>query len=415
MLSDNFRTVFFDFIRDVQNQIRVLQVPNFEFKGCRKSNKLLRQLFLCGVAEYIMEKESFQAEIFANRIRKKYKFLRKRARKNFISCFRIYDRDIPEIPLSLDIYEFLPNNIHSTDQCALFLAEQNRRFSANDLQAEKEAALRRYFVLYLYERPYEKSEESENAWLELMAQSICSVLDAERRRIIIKTRKKQRGENQYDRINSANIVSGIVQECGSLFKVDLLSYIDTGLFFDHRPLRSVVRESSKGKRVLNLFCYTGSFSVYAASGGASYVESVDLSNTYLSWARFNMELNGFVGEKYNYVRTDVTEFLCCRVKDLLCGKTVPFDIIILDPPTFSNSKNTENLLDINKDWAALVNDCLKLLVKGGILYFSTNSRRIQFDETKINSSCTINDITESTIPFDFEGTKPHRCWRIKKQ
>ena len=128
-----------------------------------------------------------------------------------------------------------------------------------------------------------------------------------------------------------------------------------------------------------------------------------------------MELNGFVGEKYNYVRTDVTEFLCCRVKDLLCGKTVPFDIIILDPPTFSNSKNTENLLDINKDWAALVNDCLKLLVKGGILYFSTNSRRIQFDETKINSSCTINDITESTIPFDFEGTKPHRCWRIKKQ
>ena len=362
----------------------------------------------------IMEKDIFQAEIFANRIRKKYKLFRKRARKNLVSCFRIYDRDIPEIPLSLDLYEFLPDNVCSAEQCEAFLTEQNGRFAANDLQAEKEAALRRYFVLYLYERPYEKSEESENKWLELMAQSVCAVFGTERRRIIVKTRKKQRGENQYCRFNSVDKVSGTVQESGRLFKVDLLSYIDTGLFFDHRPLRSIIRGCSNGKRVLNLFCYTGSFSVYAASGGASYVESADLSNTYLSWARSNMELNGFSGEKYNYVRADVTELLSRRANEVLCGKIIPFDVIIFDPPTFSNSKRTENLLDINRDWAALVNNCLKLLAKSGVLYFSTNSRRLQFDETKIDSSCTINDITETTIPFDFEGAKPHRCWRIEK-
>ncbi|MGP1457699.1 MAG: class I SAM-dependent methyltransferase [Treponema sp.] len=341
--------------------------------------------------------------------------MKKRARKSGVSCFRIYDRDIPEVPVSLDLYEFLPENVRTAAQCAAFIAEQNAKIAANDAETERDAALRRYFVLYLYERPYEKPADEERDWLNLIAGAVSDVFGAERERVIVKTRQRQRGENQYARADAARTVEGLVQECGLLFAVNLSSYIDTGLFFDHRELRSVIRAESAGKRVLNLFCYTGSFSAYAAAGGAAFVESVDLSNTYLSRAQANMAANGFSGGNYVFTRADVTEFLSARATDVQGGRAAPFDIIILDPPTFSNSKMTENVLDINKSWSALVNGCIKLLGSGGILYFSTNSRRLQFDGTKIDSSCTAEDITERTIPFDYAGMKPHRCWRIEKR
>lgn len=360
-------------------------------------------------------KNLYQAQIFCNRIQKKYKELRKWARKNRITCYRLYDRDIPEIPLSLDMYEFLPDDIDSKISAARFLAEQNARYSANDPLVEKENSLRRFFILYLYERPYEKDENDEEQWLDLMSKTVSEVFNVPVSHILRKERRKQKGESQYEKSTETSIVKGCVQEQGQLFNVDLSSYIDTGLFFDHRPLRAVVRNSSSGKAVLNLFCYTGSFSVYAAEGNAKSVESVDLSNTYLNWAKENMTLNGFSdSKKYIFTKGDVIKFL----QEKKQANDTKYDLIILDPPTFSNSKMSLNMLDINKQWSELVNDCLNLLNPKGVLYFSTNSRRLIFDSTLVlkqvgNSNVNISDITEETIPQDFKGTKIHRCWKIQ--
>lgn len=360
-------------------------------------------------------KDLYQAKIFYNRLQKKYKELRKWARKNRITCYRLYDRDIPEVPLSLDMYEFLPEEIDSKIECARFLSEQNARYSSNDPSVEKENAIRRYFVLYLYERPYEKAEEDEQQWLDLMAETVAQFFNVPITHILRKERRKQKGESQYEKAEDNFVIKGFVQEQGQLFKVDLTSYIDTGLFFDHRPLRYLVRESSSGKSVLNLFCYTGSFSVYAAEGNAKSVESVDLSNTYLNWAKDNLALNGFTdSKKYIFTKGDVIKFLQEKVQ----SNDTKYDLIILDPPTFSNSKMSLNMLDINKQWHELVNNCLKLLNPKGVLYFSTNSRRLVFDSSLVLSeicenSVKISDVSEESIPLDFKGTKIHRCWKLQ--
>ena len=360
-------------------------------------------------------KNTYQAQLFKNRITKRYKELRKWARKNRISCYRLYDRDIPEVPLSLDVYEFLPSDVTTPLECAKFLSEQNRRISENDPAIEKEIEERRFAVLYLYERPYEKPAEEEEIWFSLMAEEAAKVLNIPLSHIVKKERKQQKGTNQYEKSeNDQNYLTGLVQEQGQLFKLDLQSYLDTGLFFDHRPLRAKVREISGGKKVLNLFCYTGSFSVYAASGGAKYIESLDLSNTYLTWAKENLELNGFKGKNYVFTKTDVISWLYEKVKTSSDDEKQKFDLIILDPPTFSNSKSTANVLDINRDWPELIEQCIKLLSPKGILYFSTNSTKLIFDAEKIpqKDKVTVTDITEQSIPQDFAGKKPHRCWQI---
>ena len=177
-------------------------------------------------------------------------------------------------------------------------------------------------------------------------------------------------------------------------------------------MRKIVRETADQKRVLNLFCYTGSFSVYAAAGNAEYVESVDLSNTYLTWAEENLKKNGFrTKEKYRFTKADVIEWL--ENKALHIQEKDKFDIIILDPPTFSNSKSTQNVLDINRDWPDLVKNAVSLLNSNGILYFSTNSTRLSFDEKKLPKNTDYKDISIESIPKDFEGTKCHRCWKIQ--
>lgn len=360
-------------------------------------------------------KNEYQAELFTNRLKKKYKELRKWARKNRISCYRLYDRDIPEIPLSLDVYEFLPSDVSSTLECAKFLGEQNRRISENDPSVEKEIEERRYAVLYLYERPYEKAAAEEEIWFNLMAEKAAQVLNIPVNHIIKKERRQQKGTSQYEKSNdNSDAFTGLIQEQGQLFKINLGSYLDTGLFFDHRPLRAKVREIAGGKRVLNLFCYTGSFSVYAASGGAKYVESLDLSNTYLAWAKENLELNGFKGKNYIFTKTDVIAWLYEKVKTISDDENQKFDLIILDPPTFSNSKSTANVLDINRGWPKLIEQCIKLLRPQGILYFSTNSTKLIFDAEKIpqKDNVTVTDITTASIPKDFEGTKCHKAWQI---
>ena len=378
------------------------------------------------------DKTSYQAELFANRLRRKYKELRKQMRKNRVSCYRLYDRDIPEVPVSLDLYEFLPDGVDSLLEAARFMAAQNERLSANDPAVEKEIKERTYAVLYLYERPYEKSDEDEADWLEAMAKSAADVIGIDASHIIKKSRghkshkdgedNAQYQKNSHAELVSATQVEGLVMEQGQIFRLDLTSYLDTGLFFDHRSLRASVRDTCSKKRVLNLFCYTGSFSVYAAQGNASFVESVDLSNTYLAWAKDNMKLNGFTDKKkYEFTRADCMRFLQEKAVAAKGGKLTAeelYDLIILDPPTFSNSKATTDVLDINRDWPQLVKDCLNILAPGGTLYFSTNSERIKFDISKIpsktaaGSDFTWKEITEETIPVDFAGKRPHKVWKF---
>lgn len=372
----------------------------------------------------IDNKTSYQAELFSNRLRRKYKELRKQMRKNRVSCYRLYDRDIPEVPVSLDLYEFLPDGVDSVLEAARFMSAQNERLSANDPAIEKEIKERTWAVLYLYERPYEKSEEEEALWLEAMAKAAAGVIGIDINHIIKKSRghKSHKEDEQYQKNDSQIAIEGLIQEQGQLFRLDLKSYLDTGLFFDHRPLRAKVRDTCSKKRVLNLFCYTGSFSVYAAQGNASYVESVDLSNTYLAWAKENMKLNGFTDKKkYVFTRADCQVFLqekAVAAKNGSLTKEELYDLIILDPPTFSNSKATTDVLDINRDWPQLVKDCLNILAPGGKLYFSTNSEKIKFDISKIppktanGTDFECKEITEQTIPVDFAGKKPHKVWQF---
>ena len=389
-------------------------------------------------------KTEYQAQLFANRLKKKYKELRKWARKNRITCYRIYNKDIPEIPVSLDLYEFLPSYITTPVEVAKFLTEQNEKISQNDFHTEKDIKSRTFAVLYLYERPYEKQYEQEEIWLNAMQKAAGEVLGIDESHIIKKMRKHQKGANQYEKKDMKSSDDNtyfsdsdfqFVQEQGQIFKINLSSYLDNGLFFDHRPLRTIIRDTSSKKRVLNLFCYTGSFSVYAAQGNAAYVESVDLSNTYLDWAKQNMQNNGFSDkQKYVYTRSDCMIFLQQKavaqkkvlsatkqntpIPDEIKKNAQTYDIIILDPPTFSNSKNTSNVLDINKDWPQLVKDSLNILNPNGVLYFSTNSERLKFNIEQIPQMTIFGykieceEITAQTIPNDYTSSKPHRCWKI---
>ena len=373
------------------------------------------------------EKNEYQATLLKNRVQKKFRALRKWARKNLVTCFRLYDRDIPEIPLAIDLYEFLPEGIEMAQEAFAFVSNQAKDESQNILGAAQKRLSRTFLKIFLYERPpqHQKSEEEEAQWLSEICAALSDALGIERSHIVCKIRRHEKGGSQYSKENSwqgANAISarqnaspqitGNVFEGGSIFFINLSDYIDTGLFLDMRKTRALVKSRSQGKRVLNLFCYTSSFSVAAAAGGAALVESVDLSNTYLEWSKKNFSLNGLSGKsEFKFFRSDVFEFL----EDAIRAEK-KFDMIILDPPTFSNSKKTRADLDLNRDWSALANLCIKLLDENGALYFSTNSRRLSFDRNLLeeNERLEIAEITPETFDADFEQKKPHRVWEIKK-
>ena len=308
--------------------------------------------------------------MFKNRLAKVYRHLNKQAKRQGIGCYRIYDHDLPEFPFCIEVY----------DQ-QIYLAE--------------------------YKRKFEMAESLHEEWLERCIQIIAEVLGKPTDSIYIKERKRKAGrDDQYQRVGEEED-SFVVEESGLKFKVNLSDYLDTGLFLDHRITRSLIREEAKDKKVLNLFCYTGSFSVYAAAGGANEVVSVDLSNTYLNWAKENFDLNNLNDQpKYSFVKADVLQYL-----DKLPGDY--YDLVILDPPTFSNSKMMKDILDIQRDHVDLINRLLLSVKSGGRIYFSTNSRKFVIDEKEINAK-EIKDITRMTTPFDFEGKLLRYCFRITK-
>ena len=330
-----------------------------------------------------MQKNQYQAELFKNRLQKRFKHLSKWAKREGVFAYRLYDKDIPEIPLAVDIY------------------------FAETEETEKRA----FLLIYLYKRPYEKSQEEEREWLLEIEEAASSILLIPKERIFIKLRERQKGKSQYEKAGSSkNLIRVKEGEC--FFYVNVEDYLDSGLFLDHRPARSMVFKEAKNKKVLNLFSYTGSFSVHAAKGGAASVDSVDLSNTYLNWAKENLKLNKlFDEEKTRLIKSDVFRFLEKSIQE-----QKKWDLIICDPPTFSNSKSAD-IFDVNRDWLKLCLLCLKVLSKNGRLYFSTNSQKIKFDEAELinfsEQKIRVKDITKASIPEDFRNQKIHKMWMIE--
>jgi 23S rRNA (guanine2445-N2)-methyltransferase / 23S rRNA (guanine2069-N7)-methyltransferase len=308
---------------------------------------------------------------FRRRLAKRFKHLAKWARRQETDAFRIYDRDIPEIPLVIDWY-------------------------AGWLHAAE------------FERPHERTEIEHDVWLDRMIEAAALELGVPSSRTFLKVRKRQRAGGQYEKVDDRQAVL-TVQEAGLRFEVNLSDYLDTGLFLDHRTTRALVRKESTGRRVLNLFSYTGSFSVAAAAGDAAATTSVDLSNTYLDWTRTNLAANGFKDAgRHRTVRDEARAFLEHRARR---GEE-PFDLIVVDPPTFSRSAKSATPWDVQQDHAALLELVAGNLAPGGVVYFSTNFRRFKLAEAELAARYTIREITRQTIPEDFRDQRPHRAWRL---
>ncbi len=300
---------------------------------------------------------------FENRLAKNFKHWAKWARRKELEAFRIYDLDLPEYPFAIDWYL---GRVH--------VMEYPRRSARRDGSAEADRA-------------------------EVTA-AIGQVLQVPPEKIFVKTHEQKAwGKEQYEKL-AAEQATFVVKENGLKFEVNLSDYLDTGLFLDHRDTRARVRAEAGGKRVLNLFAYTGSFSVYAAAGGAASTTTVDLSNTYCDWAERNLRLNGFEpGKKHTVLRADVTAWLE--------SASSPWDLAVVDPPSFSTSKKMERSWDVQRDHRWLIETVAGLLTPGGTLYFSTNFLTFELDERLT----PIEELTPRSIPEDFRRPV-HRCFRF---
>jgi 23S rRNA (guanine2445-N2)-methyltransferase / 23S rRNA (guanine2069-N7)-methyltransferase len=325
------------------------------------------------------------ARMFANRLEKNIKRLAKLAQRAQVTCYRLYDADMPEYSFAIDRYEAVASgDVH------LHVQEY-----AAPASIDAEAARRRR--------------------REALS-SLPGVLQIAPERIHLRLRQRQSGSEQYQRQSTAPASSAeqrtlTVQEGGLKFLVNLDDYLDTGLFLDHRLTRARLRERARGARFLNLFCYTASASVYAASGGASSTVSVDLSNSYLDWAAANFKLNGLDPALHRLQRADCREWLREAAQQPAAGAPA-FDLIFLDPPTFSNSKRMQGVLDVQRDHPELIDLCMRLLAPGGLLLFSTNAQRFRLDPP-LEQRWQVTDISAQTLPFDFERNRRiHRCFEI---
>ena len=313
------------------------------------------------------------AEMLANRLRKNQRKLQGWLKKEQIECYRLYDADLPEYAVAIDCYG---EAVHVQE------------YAAPD-SVDAALAARR---------------------LQEVRAAVMAVLRPGAGLLFFKQRQRQRGEQQYQRLGrSSQKGVFVVEEQGASLEVNLAAYLDTGLFLDHRPVRKLLARLCTGKRFLNLFCYTASATVLAVQGGARESVSVDLSASYLDWARRNFELNGIDESRHRLLRTDCLKWLAGG-GDREGGK---FDVIFLDPPTFSNSKNMNETLDVQRDHERLISQAMALLAGDGVLVFSTNRRRFRLSEN-IATRFDVEDITARTIDRDFARRKNiHHCWLIR--
>ena len=304
-------------------------------------------------------------QMFANRLQKNLKQLGKWARREGVECYRLYDADMPEYALAVDLY-------------------------------------RDWVHVQEYAAPRSIDPEKAQARLLDALAAIPQALGVAQNRVVIKRRERQVGTKQYQRQAAQGQFMEVV-EGGVKLLVNLTDYLDTGLFLDHRPLRLRLQKEAAGKRFLNLFCYTATATVHAARGGARSTTSVDLSKTYLDWARRNLSLNGF-SDKHRLEQANVMEWLQADRQE--------YDLVFIDPPTFSNSKRMEGVFDVQRDHIELIDLAMARLARGGVLYFSNNFRKFQLDEG-LAARYQVEEISAQTLDADFaRNPKIHRAWRF---
>jgi 23S rRNA (cytosine1962-C5)-methyltransferase len=309
----------------------------------------------------------------ANRIKKVHAHLQKWAKRQNITCYRIYERDLTDYPLILDWYD-------------------------GDA------------IMWLYERQKDIADTQKEAYENEAINAVLFGLNISRAHLFLKERKKQKGlQQQYTKLAETKVIKN-VKESGLQFEVNLSDYLDIGLFLDHRKTRQMVKEMAAKKAVLNLFAYTGSFTCYALAGGAVKTTTVDLNPNYSQWTKRNLVLNGFAENENNKIMT-----MDCRLflKKKAFGDT--FDIIICDPPTFSNTKRGQKAtFSVDTEYVDLINQCFAILNWQGTIFFSTNSRKFKLDTTLLPKQLKIQEITFKTIPEDFKNKKIHKCWIMQK-
>lgn len=304
-----------------------------------------------------------------NRLGKNLKHQLKWAKRQNIEAWRIYDRDIPQFPFAIDVYG---EHIH----------------------------------LQEYDTGWLMHDDEYEQWIQSVCDAVQFVSGFPVHHIHIKQRLRQKGMAQYEKTGHIG-EDFVIRENGRQFWVNLDKYLDTGLFLDHRNTRKKVGECALGKRFLNLFSYTGSFTVYAATGGAVYSETVDLSNTYLEWAKRNFELNQVDFRQHHIIRADVFQYL----KEAQSEKK-QFDLMVLDPPSFSNSKKMQTILDIQRDQNQLIDGAMSLLHSDGLLFFSNNLRSFVLNDD-LHHRYDIKEVSKFSVPDDFRNKKIHRCWEIR--
>jgi 23S rRNA (guanine2445-N2)-methyltransferase / 23S rRNA (guanine2069-N7)-methyltransferase len=322
----------------------------------------------------LRERDRREAEEFRRCLSNTLRHLRKYPARG-ITCYRVYERDVPDVPLIVDRYE---DRYHAVE----------------------------------YERRHSRTAAQQADWFDLMRGVIAEVGQVGIDRVFMKEKHRQRGLSQHEKQGSSG-ATRVVHEGGLKFEVNLSDYIDTGLFLDHRLTRGVFRAAAAGKRVLNLFCYTGSFTVYAAAGGAASTTSVDLSNTYLDWTRRNLTLNrlddGLRDGRHRLIRSDVMAFLEASRREP--GGT--YDLAVVDPPTFSNSSSTDEDWDVQRGHGAALGLLAPLMSPGGVVYFSTNFRRFTLDaEGLARAGLAAREISKQTVPPEYRNRRIHRCWRL---
>ncbi len=323
------------------------------------------------VDQNFKQKLSGQAIQLCNRIEKNRSKLKNFLNKNEITCYRIYDADLPEYNAAIDVYE---DQLHIQEYKA-------------PKSVDQKVALRR---------------------IKEIERVAAGVFRIPLKSVVVKQRRQQKGDWQYqvNRANASEITYQTIIENGRRFLVNLTDYLDTGLFLDHRKTRQLIGELSHKKSLLNLFCYTASASVYAATAGAQSTTNVDMSNTYLKWSKENFIVNKINLDNHRFLRADIIEWL-----DEVIHLPERFDVIFLDPPTFSNSKKMNEHFDVQRDHCALIQKCTALLSDKGVLLFSNNFR--QFEMQYLTSDeYLVKEITKQTTSQDFSRKSLHRCWRI---
>ncbi len=309
--------------------------------------------------------------MLANRLEKRFRHLRKWARRTDAPCFRVYEKDIPEFPLIVDWYD-------------------------GDA------------VAWFYDRTKDDTHEKRGAFEALATAELLQGLAIPAERLHCKFRRRQKGLDQYERFDDASAVK-VVGERGLRFEVNLSDYLDVGLFLDHRLTRQYIRDRSQGRSLLNLFAYTGSFTCYAAAGGARRTVTVDMSRTYQEWTARNLAANGCaVGGAHELVHDDCLQFL-----ERPRGER--FDLIVCDPPTFSNSKRMKaDSFSVDRDWPELFRLIEPWLAPEGELWFSTNSRKFELAPGQLPRGLHALEVTARTTSEDFKDKWSHRAWIVSR-